>query len=87
MKKIMVKIKEFLKLVKLPFEDMDFYNPEEVVNYSMKLKSHKDDLLISLDENNVKMAIEDFLKSHNTCTLATCHSDKGKIYTYRIQLH
>jgi menaquinone-dependent protoporphyrinogen IX oxidase/uncharacterized protein YhbP (UPF0306 family) len=70
------KIKEFLKLVKLPLEDMNFYNPEEVVNYSMKLKSHKDDLLISLEENKVKQAIEDFLKSHNTCTLATCHSDR-----------
>ena len=32
-------IKEFLKLVKLPLEDMDFYNKEEVVNYSMKLKN------------------------------------------------
>ena len=71
-----VLIKEFLKLVKLPLENMDFYNQEEVVNYSMKLKSHKDDLLVSLDENTVKMAIEEFLKSHNTCTLATCHSDR-----------
>ena len=48
------KIKEFLKLVKLPMEDMDFYNPEEVVKYSMKLKSHKDNLLTFIRREQCK---------------------------------
>ena len=69
-------IKEFLELVNLPFEDMDFYNQEEVVNYSMKLKSIKDNLIVTVDEDKVKTSIEEFLTSHNTCTLSTGHMDR-----------
>jgi menaquinone-dependent protoporphyrinogen IX oxidase len=64
-------IKKFLKHVNLPFEDMDFYNPEEIINYSMKLKSLKDNLLVPLNEDKVKDFIDEFLSSHNTCTLST----------------
>ena len=69
-------IKEFLKMMKLPFEDMDFYNPEEVVNFSMKLKSLKENLIVKIDEEKVKTAIDEFLTSHNTCTLSTGHLDR-----------
>ena len=41
-------IKEFLKTVNLPFDDMDFYSKEEIVNYAMKLKSLKEKLIISI---------------------------------------
>jgi menaquinone-dependent protoporphyrinogen IX oxidase len=64
-------IKEFLNKVNLPLEDMDFYNPEEVVNYSLKLKSLKENLIVQLDESKLNMEVEEFLTSHNTCTLAT----------------
>ena len=64
-------IKKFLKHVNLPFEDMDFYNLEEIINYSMKLKSLKDNLLVPLNEDKVKDFIDEFLSSHNTCTLST----------------
>jgi len=69
-------IKEFLKKVNLPFKDMDFYNPEEIVNYSMKLKSLKENLIVPIDENKVKVSVEEFLTTHNTCTLSTGHLDK-----------
>jgi menaquinone-dependent protoporphyrinogen IX oxidase/nitroimidazol reductase NimA-like FMN-containing flavoprotein (pyridoxamine 5'-phosphate oxidase superfamily) len=79
-------IKEFLKTVKLPFEDMDFYNPEEVVKLALKLKSLKENLIVKLEKEDVKAAFEAFLKAHNTCTLATCHLNRVRStpieYTY-----
>jgi menaquinone-dependent protoporphyrinogen IX oxidase/uncharacterized pyridoxamine 5'-phosphate oxidase family protein len=80
-------IKEFLKTVKLPFEDMDFYDQEEVVKYALKLKSLKENLMIKLEMEDVKRAFEEFLKAHNTCTLATCHQNSVRStpieYTYQ----
>ncbi len=69
-------IKEFLKTVKLPFEDMDFYDQEEVVKYALKLKSLKENLIVKLEDEDVKDAFEEFLKTHNTCTLATSHQNR-----------
>ena len=64
-------IKEFLNHVNLPFEDMDFYNPEEIVNYSLKLKSIKENLMVPVKKEELKLRVEKFLTGHNTCTLAT----------------
>jgi nitroimidazol reductase NimA-like FMN-containing flavoprotein (pyridoxamine 5'-phosphate oxidase superfamily) len=79
-------IKEFLKTVKLPFEDMDFYDPEDVVKYALKLKSLKENLLVKIGKEDVKFAFEEFLRTHNTCTLATCHQNRVRStpieYTY-----
>ena len=44
--KDLVLIKKFLKHVNLPFKDMDFYNLEEIINYSLKLKSLKENLIV-----------------------------------------
>jgi menaquinone-dependent protoporphyrinogen IX oxidase/uncharacterized protein YhbP (UPF0306 family) len=66
-------IKEFLNHVNLPFEDMDFYNPEEIVNYSLKLKSIKENLMVPVKKEELKLRVEKFLTGHNTCTLATGH--------------
>ncbi len=86
MKQIFELIKKFLDMVKLPFQDMDFYNQEEVINYAMKLKSQKEILIKQLGEDELIKSIEEFLKSHNTCTLATCHSERVRStpieYTY-----
>lgn len=68
-----VSIEEFLELVKLPKEDMDFYNKQEVINFSMKLKGLKEDLLEKLDDERLSATVDEFIKSHNTCCLATCH--------------
>ncbi|MTK64563.1 MAG: pyridoxamine 5'-phosphate oxidase [Methanobacterium sp.] len=67
-----VSIEEFLELVKLPREDMDFYNKQEVINFSIKLKGLKEDLLEKLDNEKLLATVEEFIKSHNTCCLATC---------------
>ncbi len=66
-------IEEFLELVKLPREDMDFFNQEEVINFSLKLKAMKEELVKKVDYNELKKAVDDFIESHNTCTLASCH--------------
>lgn len=68
-------IKKFLDLVNLPFEDMDFYKEEEVIQYSMKLKYLAEKIIVPLNHEKLKIAIDEFLSSHNTCTLATCHLD------------
>ena len=69
-------IKTFLDTVKLPFEDMDFYNTDEVINYALKLKSTKEKLLDKIDNQELIKAVDEFLNSHNTCTLATCHNNR-----------
>lgn len=69
-----VSIEEFLELVKLPQEDMDFYNKQEVINFSMKLKGLKENLLEKLDDERLSATVDEFIKTHNTCCLATCHS-------------
>jgi len=69
-----VSIEEFLELVKLPHEDMDFYNTEEVIKFSMKLKGMKEELLEKLEHKKLVSTVDEFISSHNTCTLATCHA-------------
>jgi len=69
-------IKEFFGKVKLPFKDVDFYKLDEVVNYSLKLKSLKDSMMVPVEEGRLRVAVEEFLIKHNTCTLATGHADK-----------
>jgi menaquinone-dependent protoporphyrinogen IX oxidase len=68
-------IKNFFEYVKLPFEDMDFYNDEEIIQYAMKIKHLSEKNFVQLEDNKLKTAIDEFLSSHNTCTLATCHLD------------
>jgi len=80
-------IKEFLNKVNLPFDDMDFYNPEEIIKYSLKLKSFKEDLMVKINKEELKIAVEEFLTGHNTCTLATGHAQTVRStpieYNYR----
>jgi uncharacterized protein YhbP (UPF0306 family) len=56
-------------------EDMDFYNQDEVVKYSLKLKSIKEKLMTPVKLEELKTAVEEFLTSHNTCTLTTGHNN------------
>jgi menaquinone-dependent protoporphyrinogen IX oxidase len=71
-----ISIKEFLELVKLPHEDMDFYNTKDVIKFSMKLKKLKEELLGKLEDEKLIKTVEEFITSHNTCTLATCHDGR-----------
>ena len=80
-------LKIFLDRVNLPMEDMDFYNQDEVVKYSLKLKSIKEKLVTPVKSGKLKTAVEDFLTSHNTCTLTTGHNNTVRLtpieYNYK----
>lgn len=64
-------IESFLKRADLSFEDMDFFSMEEVIEYSLELKNLKEEDMNKLDPSKLKVYVEEFLTSHNTCTLAT----------------
>lgn len=80
-------IKIFLDRVNLPMEDMDFYNQDEIVKYSLKLKSIKEKLMAPVNLEELKIAVEEFLTSHNTCTLTTGHNNTVRLtpieYSYK----
>ncbi|KAF5063440.1 flavodoxin domain-containing protein [Methanobacterium aggregans] len=69
-------LESFLKQADLPFEDMDFFSMEEVIEYSLELKNLKEDLVKRLDPSKLRVYVEDFLLSHNTCTLATSFKNR-----------
>ena len=80
-------IKIFLDRVNLPMEDMDFYNQDEIVKYSLKLKSIKEKIMTPVKSEVLKIAIKEFLTSHNTCTLTTGHNNTVRLtpieYSYK----
>jgi menaquinone-dependent protoporphyrinogen IX oxidase/nitroimidazol reductase NimA-like FMN-containing flavoprotein (pyridoxamine 5'-phosphate oxidase superfamily) len=80
-------IKEFLKAVGMPVTDIDITNPEEVVDYSLKLKKLKEGLMPKMPPKELKQYIEDFLVAHNTCTLSTGFGTRVRStpieYTYK----
>ena len=74
-KKDQEQLKIFLDRVNLPMEDMNFYNQDEIVKYSLKLKLIKEKLMTPVKLEELKIAVEEFLTSHNTCTLTTGHNN------------
>lgn len=62
---------EYLSKEGLPPQGMDLFNREEIVDWALRLKDIKDSLLDKLPLSQLREAVENFLKEHNTCTLAT----------------
>ena len=79
-------LKEFSKIIGFNFDDIDNFNLEEVINYALEIKSLKDDLNPLMPYLQLKNAIEEFLNSHNTCTLSTSYKERVRStpieYTY-----
>lgn len=48
---------------------MDFYNTQEVINFSMKLKELKEDLREKLDDERLLATVEEFINSHKPAAL------------------
>lgn len=71
----------------VPFNDADFFNLKEVVEFALDVKRIRDGLIVSMPISKLKFFVEEFLSCHNTCTL--CTSFEGLIrgtpieYTYR----
>lgn len=79
-------IKDFCESFNLPLESMESFRKEDVINYSLKLKKLKDGFIDKMDEQELKNQVEEFLKSHNTCTLSTSYQNRIRStpieYTY-----
>nr|WP_319372713.1 flavodoxin domain-containing protein [uncultured Methanobacterium sp.] len=79
-------LKEYISREGLPTEGMDLFNSQEVVEWALRLIDIRDGLLDELPVVELRKEVEDFLKQHNTCTLAT--SSPGRVratpleYTY-----
>ena len=79
-------LKEFSEKIGFTFDDTDNFNLEDIINYGLELKSLKDDLIPLMPSLQLKNLIEEFLDSHNTCTLSTSYKERVRStpieYTY-----
>lgn len=64
----------FSQQVGFPLKDMDNFNLEEVLSYGLKLKTIKESLISPAPQT--REFIEEFLTSHNTCTLSTAYQNR-----------
>ncbi|MEN6292856.1 MAG: flavodoxin domain-containing protein [Methanobacterium sp.] len=64
----------FSEKVGFPLKDMDNFNLEEVTSYALELKEIKENLISPAPQT--KKFIEEFLTSHNTCTLSTSYHNR-----------
>jgi flavodoxin len=70
-------LKEYISREGLPPQGMDLFRQEEVIDLALRFKEIRDTFLNNLPVINLKEEVEDFLKSHTTCTLAT--SSPGRV--------
>jgi menaquinone-dependent protoporphyrinogen IX oxidase len=79
-------IEDFCESFNLPLQSMDSFKKEAVIKYSLKLKNLKDTFMDKMDDQELKKQVEEFLKSHNTCTLSTGYQNRVRAtpieYTY-----
>lgn len=68
---------EYISREGLPSQGMDLFSKDEVVDLALRLKDIKDGLLDQMPVSKLREEVENFLKEHNTCTLAT--SSPGRI--------
>jgi len=64
----------FSQKVGFLLKDMDNFNLEEVTNYALELKEIKENLISPAPQT--RKFIEEFLTSHNTCTLSTGYQNR-----------
>jgi menaquinone-dependent protoporphyrinogen IX oxidase/uncharacterized protein YhbP (UPF0306 family) len=70
------KMQKFSNQVGLPFMSYDSFNKSEFVDLALKIKELKDDnIKLFMEREELKKHIDEFLKSHNTCSLCTGHED------------
>jgi len=67
-------MKAFSELTGYPLQDRDAFDRDEVVDYALEVKRYKDGLGEKMARDELKLLAEKFLRSHNTCTLATGHA-------------
>ncbi len=79
-------LKLFGEKIGFKLNDVDNFNLENVLKYGLELKSMKDDLILKAQSSKTKEMIEEFLTTHNTCTLSTSYKNRVRStpieYTY-----
>lgn len=69
-------LKRFSEQIGMELGNVNNFNLEEMVNYALKLKSIKENLIPKYPADDLKNIIEEFLSNHNTCTLSTSYKDR-----------
>ncbi|MFA0834323.1 MAG: flavodoxin domain-containing protein [Methanobacterium formicicum] len=80
-------LKEYISREGLPSQGMDLFNSREVVDLALRLTDIRDGLLDELPVVELKKEVEDFLKQHNTCTLATSSQDSVRATPMEYDYH
>lgn len=70
-------LKEYISQKGLPSQGMDLFSKDEVIDWALRLKHIKDRLLTQMPVEKLRQEVENFLKEHNTCSLAT--SSPGRV--------
>jgi menaquinone-dependent protoporphyrinogen IX oxidase len=78
--------KDFTSRIGLPPLGMDLYRQDEVINWALHIKDLRDDILDTMPVIELKRAVQEFIISHNTCTLSSGKDDRVRAtpveYTY-----
>lgn len=72
-------LKEYISREGLPYQGMDLFNREDVIDWALRLKDLRDVLLKSLPIPKLREEVETFLTEHNTCALATSSSGRIRV--------
>lgn len=64
-------LKKYISKEGLPPQGMDLFNSRDVMEWALRLIDIRDGLLDELQVVELRKEVEEFLKQHNTCTLAT----------------
>jgi flavodoxin len=70
------RLQKFYKKVGIPFQNRCKLSVNDVVNKAYCIKELKDRDINVLSDEKILIEIEKFIKSHNTCALATGYDDK-----------
>lgn len=80
-------MESFCKRRDFTFQDIDTLSMEGVIDFALEVKRQRDVLVPSMAKRDLRVLVESFLASHNTCTLAT--ASRGRVratpieYTYQ----
>ncbi|MBE2899949.1 hypothetical protein DNK57_03830 [Methanothermobacter thermautotrophicus] len=71
-------LQAFSEITGIELTDVDLLDKGEVIEFALELRDIRDSLMTSIDEGELRGFIDEFLRSHNTCTLATCHGGQPR---------
>ncbi len=81
------KLKQFCEKTGFPLKDVRNFNKEKFITLALEIKKIKDQSYRNvIEEKDIDKSIDDFIKNHNTCALATGYGETVRAtpieYTY-----